>query len=261
MTHTRYRLLQIAVLFGLAFFFLERITSGKLLWYINIRFAGLSFLGMFVLFALAGNALDVLRVDTKNRRNRHTTEDHHDHDHNHSTGNHHDHNHNHSAANLVWLALPLALGLLIPARPLGADAAANKGVTLAGPLAAGDGRPAQLAAAPDQRNVLEWIRLFNYETDLTPYLGETANVIGFVYEDTRLPAGHFLVARFTVSCCVADAFAIGMAVQWPEQLPTNSWINVRGPVDMLTIDGQRVPLIRAESIDPVDPPDQPYLFP
>lgn len=38
---------------------------------------------------------------------------------------------------LFWLALPLALGLLIPVRSLGADAAANKGITLAGPLAVG----------------------------------------------------------------------------------------------------------------------------
>lgn len=246
MTHTRYRFLQIAVLFGLGFFFFERIASGKLLLYINNRFAVLSFLCMIGLFALAGNALDVLR------RNRLSVESHHD---------HHDHEHSHSVTNLFWLALPLALGLLIPARSLGADAAANKGVTLAGPLAVGGGQPAQLVDAPDQRNVLDWIRLFNYQADLTPYLGETANVIGFVYEDSRLPAGHFLVARFTVSCCVADAFAIGMAVQWPEEQPVNSWVNVRGPVDVLTIEGQRVPLIRAERIIPVDPPDQPYLFP
>jgi uncharacterized repeat protein (TIGR03943 family) len=82
-----------------------------------------------------------------------------------------------------------------------------------------------------------------------------------VYEDSRLPAGHFLVARFTVSCCVADAFAIGMAVEWSEEMVVNSWVNVRGPVDVLTVDGQRVPLIRADQVVPVDPPDQPYLYP
>ena len=76
--------------------------------------------------------------------------------------------------------------------------------------------------------MLDWIRLFNSQVDLTPHLGEDANVIGFVYEESRLPAGHFLVARFTVSCCVADAFAIGMAVDWPDKLAVNSWVNVRG---------------------------------
>ena len=250
MTHTRYRLFQIIVLFGLGFFFFMLITSGKLLYYINNRFALLSFLGMIGFFMLAANALEILR------RKRHSLEhDHDDHDHD------HDHEHHHSAATIFWLALPLALGFLIPARSLGAEAAANRGITLAAPLVTGGGQPAQLAEAPDQRNVLDWIRLFNNQVDLTPHLGETANVIGFVYADSRLPAGHFLVARFTVSCCVADAFAIGMAVEWPEELVVNSWVNVRGPVDVLTIDGQRVPLIRAEQVNPVSPPDQPYLFP
>jgi putative membrane protein len=246
MTHTRYRWLQIAITIGLAGYFFWLITSGRLLWYINIRFVLLSFLGMILLFALAGNALDVLR---KNRR----SVDRHE--------NHLHHEHTHSAASLLWLALPLALGLFIPARQLGADAAAYKGVTLAGPLITGSSQPGQLSEAPDQFNVLDWIRLFNYETDLTPFLGKAANVTGFVYEDLRLPDGHFLVARFTVSCCVADAFAIGMAVKWHEALPVNSWVNVRGPVDVLFIDGHRVPLILAESIEPTEPPDQPYLFP
>jgi uncharacterized repeat protein (TIGR03943 family) len=244
MTQIRYRQLQIIVLYGLGVFYLELITGGKLLLYINNRFAILSFFGMLGFFLLAVNAYLL-------RRNRNSAED----------QDHHDHEHHRSAANIFWLALPLALGFLIPARPLGADVAANRGMSLVAPLVSGGGQPAQLAEAPDQRNVLEWIRLFNNQVDLTAHLGETANVIGFVYEDSRLPAGHFLVARFTVSCCVADAFAIGMAVQWPEKLPVNSWVNVRGPVDVLMIEGQRVPLIRAELVNPVNPPDQPYLFP
>jgi uncharacterized repeat protein (TIGR03943 family) len=244
MTHNRYRQFQIIVLYGLGVFFVELITGGKLLLYINIRFAILSVFGMIGFFFLAVNAYRL-------RRNLHSAED----------QDHHDHEHHYSAANIFWLALPLAIGFLIPARPLGADAATTRGMTLAAPLVTGGGQPAQLAQAPDQRNVLEWIRLFNNEVDLSAHLGETANVIGFVYEDPRLPDGHFVVARFTVSCCVADAFAIGMAVEWPEKLPLNTWVNVRGPVDVLTVEGQRVPLIRAELVKPVNPPDQPYLFP
>jgi uncharacterized membrane protein YcgQ (UPF0703/DUF1980 family) len=111
MNHSRYRLLQITVLAGLGFFFFRLINSGKLLLYINNRFAILSFLGMIVLFMLAANALEILN------RQSHALENVHD---------HHDHEHHHSAANIFWLALPLALGLLIPVRPLGADAAANR---------------------------------------------------------------------------------------------------------------------------------------
>jgi uncharacterized repeat protein (TIGR03943 family) len=239
------------VLAGLGFFFFNLITSGRLLLYINNRFALLSFLGMIGFFMLAANALQLLRQKRQPAGE----------DHDHSDHEHSDHEHHYSVVNLIWLALPLAVGLLIPVRLLGADFAANKGVTLSSPLVAGRGQPAQLVEAPDQRTVLDWIRLFNNQEDLASHLGETANVIGFVYEDPRLPAGHFLVARFTVSCCVADAFAIGMAVEWPDEMVGNSWVKVRGPVDVLTVDGQQIPLIRADQVVSVSPPDQPYLFP
>ena len=73
MTDNRYRLFQIIVLFGLGFFFFKLITSGKLLFYINIRFAILSFLGMIGFFLLAANALEILR------RKRRLLEEDHDH--------------------------------------------------------------------------------------------------------------------------------------------------------------------------------------
>jgi putative membrane protein len=250
MTNTLFRLSQIAILFGLAIFFAERIISGKLLWYINIRFAYLSVIGAVGLFALGVNALYLLYRQRKVASCACSDD-----------ASHHHHHHQHSPINLCWLSLPLVLALLIPAQPLSADVASTKGVSLDGRLPAANNAPATFDIAADQRNVLDWIRIFNYETNLSPYLEEEANVIGFVLEDPRLPDGHFLVARFTVSCCVADAFAIGMAVAWPEDLPVNSWVRVRGPVDVLEVEGQRVPLIHAASIIPEDFPDQPYLFP
>ena len=98
--------------------------------------------------------------------------------------------------------------------------------------------------APDDRTVLDWIKIFNYNQDLTPYLGKQANVVGFVYHDPRLKTGQFMVGRFAVTCCVADAFAIGMAVDWAGSgaFTDNSWVDVKGPVDTVTIDGQKVPL-------------------
>jgi uncharacterized repeat protein (TIGR03943 family) len=239
--------LQTLVVLGLGFYLFSTFNSGKLLWYINARFAILTLIGMLMLFALAGNALEVMRRSRRSGQN---------HQHAHQE-------HSHSPWSLAWLALPVFLGLIIPARPLGSSAAEIRGISISAPLAAGGVQPRLLEAAPDERNVLDWIRLFNYESDLAAYLGQTANVIGFVYSDPRLPAGHFLVARFTVSCCVADAFAIGMAVEWPGagELPADQWVKVKGPVQGLEIDGQRIPLIQAETVTPVDPPDQPYLYP
>lgn len=250
MTHTRYRLLQIAILFGLGFFLLDRITTGKLFWYINIRFVFLTFLGMLGLFALAGNGLELLR------RNRDGNANHYDHQ---------DHTHDHSISGLLLLAMPLALGLLIPARPISVDAAQIRGISLntapSTVSSSGDNQRNTPRPAPDERTVLDWVRLFNQQPGDDSIFSQPANVIGFVYYDSRLPAGHFLVARFTVFCCVADAFAIGMVVAWPEELPGGAWVNVRGPVQPMYVVGQRLPMILADNIKIVPEPAQPYLFP
>jgi uncharacterized repeat protein (TIGR03943 family) len=164
---------------------------------------------------------------------------------------------------LIILAIPLVVGFFVPVRPLSTASINTRGMSLSAPASLDRQSVRTLEVIPDDQTVLDWIKIFNYEEDLSPYLGKSANVIGFVYHDPRLKAGQFMLSRFTITCCVADAFAIGMAVDWPDSasLADNAWVNVQGPVDMITIDGQRVPVIRAGSVNPVQVPEQPYLYP
>jgi uncharacterized repeat protein (TIGR03943 family) len=72
-----------------------------------------------------------------------------------------------------------------------------------------------------------------------------------------------MVGRFAIVCCVADAFAIGMAVETPagDQLSDNTWVDVQGPVQSIDLNGHKTPLILASSVTQVQQPQQPYLFP
>lgn len=164
---------------------------------------------------------------------------------------------------LIILAIPLVVGFFVPVRPLSTASINTRGMSLSAPASLDRQSVRTLEVIPDDQTVLDWIKIFNYEEDLSPYLGKSANVIGFVYHDPRLKAGQFMLSRFTITCCVADAFAIGIAVDWLDSasLADNAWVNVQGPVDMITIDGQRVPVIRAGSVNPVQVPEQPYLYP
>jgi putative membrane protein len=168
-----------------------------------------------------------------------------------------------SGTALIILAVPLLLGVIVPSRPLSTSSLSTRGMNLSSPMSIGQQLIKPMEIAPDDRTVLDWIKIFNYEKDLTTYLDTSANVIGFVYHDPRLASGQFMVGRFTLTCCVADAFAIGMVVDWPDSanLVDNSWINVKGKVDVLTIDGQKVPVIHAITVIPVEAPEQPYLYP
>lgn len=166
-------------------------------------------------------------------------------------------------AALILLAIPLILGVIVPARPLSTSSLSTRGMSLSAPVSIGQQSIKTMEIAPDDRTVLDWIKIFNNETDLSSYLGKSANVIGFVYHDPRLKTGQFMVGRFAITCCVADAFAIGMAVDWTDSanLADNSWVNVKGTVDVLTIDGKKVPVIHAQAVIPIQAPEQPYLYP
>ena len=169
-----------------------------------------------------------------------------------------------SGWNLWWLAFPLLLGILLPARPLGSSMIANRGINVDAPLTMRGGDSLVALELPSaERSVLDWIRAFNYAGDPYAFAGQPADVTGFVYHDLRLPEGQFMVGRFAVTCCVADALAVGMVVAWPGagDLPDNDWVRVRGRVQVTHLDGQALPMIEAESVESVPEPQQPYLFP
>lgn len=259
MSPRTHRSLQALILAALGVFLLQKIFSGTLFWYINQRFMILVLLAGLGLLALAQMVFQSLRQK----------------DAEHKAHDHAEHNHHHShtsppppsptlpISGLLIVALPVVLGLLIPARPLGVSAIANKGVNTNAPIAAGSSVSVTLSLAPENRTVLDWVRVFNYESDPTVFAGQPADVVGFVYHDPRLPEGQFLVGRFALNCCVADATAIGMAVVWPaeDNLADNSWVRVRGAVQAATLNGKPLPLIYAASVEQVAEPEQPYLYP
>jgi uncharacterized repeat protein (TIGR03943 family) len=157
----------------------------------------------------------------------------------------------------------LLIGLLIPAKPLDSSAVSAKGLTTSSPLVSSDASSSLFETESEQRNILDWVKLFYFGEDLNPYIGQQASVVGFVYFDERLPQGQFFVSRFILSCCAADGYAVGMVVEWPEaaSLAQDTWVQVRGPVDAVSLDDGISPLIRAEAVELVAQPDQPYLYP
>ena len=157
----------------------------------------------------------------------------------------------------------LAIGLLIPARPLDSSAFSTKGFNTSAPLVSSDSSALIFETESQERNILQWLKLFSYQDDITEFVGQEASVVGFVYFDENLEADQFFVSRFVVSCCAADGFAIAMPVRWDKspELKQDTWIVVRGVIEAIDLDGRRAPMIAAESVETTDVPAQPYLFP
>jgi uncharacterized repeat protein (TIGR03943 family) len=241
-----YRSSQALILLALALFLAVKLITGKLDVYINIRFAPLT---VFAIIALVLMAYSLMRYSEESEHEQ--DED------------HHEHSHSISVYGLLFVLIPVLIGILIPARPLDAAAATTRGVNVSAPIVSSAAQAQSFESVADQRNVLDWIRIFNSGTDVTPYVGQTADVIGFVFRDGRLTENQFLVSRFVITCCAADGLAIGMVVNWDQTstLTENTWVRVKGAVEPYQLEGQPVPLIQADSVEIVQEPEQPYLFP
>jgi putative membrane protein len=246
---------QSLILLMLGLYFLDNMLSGRIYFYINERFGWLSWVATAILLTLGVMGItDLIRSRG--------TQAHDDYDHHEHAGHTHD-----SAPSwriLSIVAVPLALGLLVPARPLGAAAVGSSGVSTSFASLQGVGNATQLSIAPTNRNVLDWIRAFNGAKGPNEFNGQAADVVGFVYRDIRFKdQPYFMVARFTISCCVADASAIGITVKWPDaaKLSQDGWIRVTGKFSAETFDGEKMPILVAEKVEPTAQPDHPYLYP
>ncbi len=249
-TPHRYRQIQASLMATLGGYLLWSVATGSIFLYINERFLPLIVFGGLAALVLAVGAWP-------------WHADHHQHDHDHD----HDHDHHHDAPVPAWsivaVLVPLALALLIPAQPLGANAISTRGISNNITLTASGDVAAKLEIPPDQRSILDWVRTYNYSSDPTEFNGQTAEVIGFVYRDPSLTNTQFMVSRFVVTCCAADGTALAMVVNWPQtaSLTENTWVRVRGPVEAAYLNGQPIPRINAEVVEEVAQPDHPYMYP
>ncbi|MBL8077053.1 MAG: TIGR03943 family protein [Anaerolineales bacterium] len=245
MPHRLYRSFQALLLLALCLFFAGKLASGQLSYYINLRFIPLTIFGVIFLALLA----QTLFSENRRSRQQEHEDEHHDHD--------------HVPANLWFMVVPLAIGLLIPARPLDSSAFATKGFNTTGPMVSSDSAAKLFETESQDRNVLDWVKISYYEKDITPYLDQQASVIGFVYRDDQLNENQFYVSRFIISCCAADASSIGMIVNWDDAktLKQDSWVLVKGSISSTILKDQTLLVIDAESIQDVPVPEQPYLYP
>jgi len=244
----RVRTFQALILALSGFYLIEQVWSGRILFYINQRFVLLVLLAGIALIGLAQVALQERKRGQPGQAG-------HEHEHGGSPV---------SMASLAWMVIPLALGVLVPVRDLGTSALPNRGIQVNSPFTLQSSINASaLERLPGQRTVLDWIRAFQAESNPHTLDGEGADVIGFVYHDPRLSADQFLVGRYTVACCIADAAAIGISVNWEQasSLADNQWVRVQGTIATGELEGQAVPVINADQILPIPMPDQPYLFP
>lgn len=227
-----------ALMFSLALYFGLTILTGNLSNYINVRVGWPSYLAV-VLFTVLGAAV-LFELRDPSRRS-HTLI---------------------RMPSLILMAVPLALGTLIPSKPLGADSIEAGSLRL-GSFSFGTANVALVDKPVLERNVLDWSRMFMGNASPTVFNDQPARVLGFVYHEPGFPDDTFMVARFTVSCCVADAIPLGLPAYYKgaADLEEGMWIEVEGTFRAQDFLGDEVPVLQVAKLTPTTAPAEPYIYP
>ncbi len=155
------------------------------------------------------------------------------------------------------MVVPVILVMSLPAATLGqfsvgkrTSFAAGGLATAVGDIGTGDLTLIDVAAGQTSKEG---------EAALGRRAGETVDFVGFVTRYADTPADEFLLTRYIITCCVADATIAQVRVVNvpPGEFQANDWVEVTGPIYPL---GREV-IVQATAVVKVDTPSKPYLTP
>lgn len=155
------------------------------------------------------------------------------------------------------IVLPVVVVLALPPASLSSFAASRRSsfasagfTTSAEDVAEGDLSLADVAGALRSGEAME---------ALVERAGTEVDFTGFVTRDSSMAADEFVLTRFLISCCVADALSVEVRVVGapPGRFSKDDWVRVAGKI--YPVGGEVI--LDADSIEAVERPDRPYLNP
>ena len=156
---------------------------------------------------------------------------------------------------MIAMIVPVLLITILPPATLGSFSAGKRSAVAgagfsasAGDIATGDLTLVDVATAQTTPEG---------ERALAKRAGEQVDFIGFVTRYADTPADEFLLTRYVVSCCVADATVAQVRVVnvTPGAFADNEWVEVTGTIYPI---GREV-IVNASTIQDVARPERPYL--
>lgn len=95
------------------------------------------------------------------------------------------------------------------------------------------------------------------------FIGKEVEISGFVYRTEDMNKQQFVIGRFIMNCCSADASPYGMLVHFDHanRYPNDTWIKIRGTLDQTVFNENEILVIQAQKIQKITPPESPYVYP
>ena len=160
----------------------------------------------------------------------------------------------------LLVLVPLLLGLFVAPRALGSSALGGENISslIVGFARQASPTPAVVATQPieDVGDLLAFLRRAGEGG-----LGQHVHAIGLVARGGDLEPNEFVLLRYSIVHCVADARPIALLVVAPGEVAwqTDQWVEIDGSLGSRERGGDRLVSIIADRIVPTDEPTNPYL--
>lgn len=157
--------------------------------------------------------------------------------------------------------LPIIIGLFSPVRVLDAGLANRRGISLQPPLAvpAWNAPPVGAIRLDDQNYMTIYANLYS---NPQKFKGRVVEVEGFVLHKDEYGPGTFIVARYSITCCIADAVLLGFLANWQGSttIAENDWVKVAAIVQPELYNDKLVPMLVIQYLEVIRQPRNPYIF-
>jgi uncharacterized repeat protein (TIGR03943 family) len=163
------------------------------------------------------------------------------------------------------LTIPLLLALVFPPRGLAVFSANQRGPQIAGlNLLHGPAAIKRVSLSVDTRSfgMADWVGALSADPNPKDYAGKPIIVAGLVLRSPdAVPRGYFMVMRYFITCCIADARPVGLIVRDTTHgvLKEGQWVTVSGSMGSLTTGGQQIAVVEPAKIR-VTKAGNPYMY-
>lgn len=94
------------------------------------------------------------------------------------------------------------------------------------------------------------------------FVGKEVEVTGFVYKEPEFKENQLVIARFGISCCVADAVVYGIfsTMENAQNVKEDEWVKVTGTLSTTHFQDSELPYLQISHVEKVEQPENPYVY-
>lgn len=97
------------------------------------------------------------------------------------------------------------------------------------------------------------------------FVGHRMDMSGFVYRQEGMKDNQFVVGRFAISCCSADAAPYGVLIEYDggaKSWANDTWVRVSGTLQKTTYEGQNIMMLKVDKVTKLETPkEKQYVYP